>query len=295
MWRRTRNRRAPEMVVRYSVPSRWVRYDVRTIVTELTEAKAAVLALTSVPCQRSWAETLQEVQLKHEVAGTSRIEGAEFTDRELNQALLDETPEEILTRSQRQARAAVQTYRWIALLPDDRPIDGELICDIHRRIVTGCDDDHCPPGILRTSDQNVVFGAPPHRGADGGRECEQAFALLSQAIRTEFRDHDILVQALALHYHLGAMHPFLDGNGRTARASEALVLQRAGLRDTLFVALSNYYYDEKPTYLKTLSQARADDYDLTPFLNSGYGAFQFNADAYSSRLSITSPKHSFVI
>ena len=47
------------------------------------EAKAAILALTRMPYQRSWADELQYIQLKREVAGTSRIEGAEFTEKEL--------------------------------------------------------------------------------------------------------------------------------------------------------------------------------------------------------------------
>ena len=71
---------------------------------------------------------------------------------------------------------------------------------------------------------------------------------------------------MALHYHLAAMHPFLDGNGRTARAMEALMLRRAGLTDRAFVAMSNYYYDEKPAYLRILSEVRQQGYDLTPFL-----------------------------
>ena len=63
------------------------------------------------------------------------------------------------------------------------------------------------------------------------------------------------------------MHPFLDGNGRTARAMEALMLQRVGLRDTLFIAMSNYYYEEKPNYLKALSEKPVNfNHDLTPFL-----------------------------
>ena len=57
-------------------------------------------------------------------------------------------------------------------------------------------------------------------------------------IEHELRDHDPIIQALAAHYHVAAMHPFLDGNGRTARALEALMLQRAGLRDTCFIAMS---------------------------------------------------------
>jgi Fic family protein len=87
-----------------------------------------------------------------------------------------------------------------------------------------------------------------------------------EAIRTEFPHHDPLVQALALHYRIAAMHPFLDGNGRTARAMEALMLQRVGLRDTLFIAMSNYYYEQKTAYLQALNEARAGRHDLTPFL-----------------------------
>jgi Fic family protein len=65
------------------------------------------------------------------------------------------------------------------------------------------------------------------------------------------------------------MQPFMDGNGRTARAVEALMLQRSGLRDTAFIAMSNYYYDEKTTYLATLAAVRAAGHDLTAFLTFG--------------------------
>ncbi len=68
------------------------------------------------------------------------MEGAEFTERELD-AALRETPEQLRTRSQRQARAAVRAYRWISEIPPDRPVDEILIREIHRKIVTGADDD----------------------------------------------------------------------------------------------------------------------------------------------------------
>jgi hypothetical protein len=65
------------------------------------------------------------------------------------------------------------------------------------------------------------------------------------------------------------MHPFLDGNGRTARALEALMLMRAQLKGTLFVAMSNYYYDEKDKYLNCLSDVRQRHHDLTSFIKFG--------------------------
>lgn len=252
-------------VIRYHRPKDWIRYDRVAIFDELLGAKAAMTALVAIPYQRSWAQALQEIQLKREVAGTSRIEGAEFTEKELD-AALNESPEQLETRSQKQAAAAVATYRWIGSLPADRPIDESLILEVHRRIVRGCDDDHCPPGRLRERDQNVTFGAPRHRGIEGGEECAQGVRDLVGALRTVFQDHDPLIRALALHYHFASMHPFLDGNGRTARALEALLLQRTGLRDTLFIAMSNYYYEQKVKYLNALSDTRAAQHDLTLFL-----------------------------
>jgi Fic family protein len=252
-------------IIRYEPPRDWIHYDRLALIEELTEARATMLALKQIPCQRSWADKLQRVQLKREVAGTSRIEGAEFTEKELERAM-SETPRQLETRSQRQAATAVATYRWIATLPPDHPVDENLIREVHRRLVTGCDDDHCRPGNFRKRDENATFGAPRHRGVEGGDACVAAIRGLAEAVRGPFREHDPLIQALALHYHFAAMHPFLDGNGRTARALEAIMLRKTGLRDTLFIAMSNYYYEEKTSYLDALNQTRMNGHDLTAFL-----------------------------
>ncbi len=272
-------------MIPYEIPSDWIRYDGPALTNVLAEAKSAVLSLRTVPYQRRWVDALQELQLKREVEGTSRIEGAEFTQREL-EAAMRETPEQLFTRSQKQAHAAVQTYRWIAKIPNDYPINEDLIRSIHRRIVTGADDDHCPPGELRAREQNVNVGVPRHRGAEGGEECAKAFAALTRAIQHEYRDHDPLLQAIASHYHLAAMHPFLDGNGRTARALEALFLQRAGLRDTSFIAMSNYYHDEKNNYLAALAAVRSLRNDLTPFM-----LFALKGVAVQSQRLLTEIQH----
>ena len=245
-----------------------------------------IMLLKSIPYQRRWVDALQQMQLKLEVAGTSKIEGADFSGNELD-AAMKETPEQLFTRSQKQAHAATQTYRWIATIPEDRPIDEELIREIHRRIITGADDDHCPPGKFRECSQNVIFGTPQHRGVEGGEECLQAITRLVQAVQQEFGEHDPLIQALAIHYHLGAMHAFLDGNGRTARAVEALMLQRAGLRETAFIAMSNYYYDEKKGYLTSLNDVSDRDHDLTPFLRFGLRGIAIQ----SQRLAFEIRKH----
>ena len=220
-----------------------------------------------MPYQRRWARELHGIQLQMEISGTSQIEGAEFLADELETALTAKTHEELRTRSQQQALSALKAYEWVAQVPEDRPISPELIKTVHRLLVAGCDDDHCEPGGLRRDGQNVTFGSPRHRGVPGGRPCAEALEHLAKEVGTTFRGHDPLIQAIATHYHFAAMHPFLDGNGRTARALEALMLRRVGLKDVSFVPMSNFYHEAKETYLSKLAETRNRNHDLTPFLN----------------------------
>lgn len=256
------------MAISYVLPKQWIAYDALRIFQPLVDAKSVVEALKTTPFQRDWVHDLQRLQLKMEVSGTSRIEGAEFSEQELDDALSTDASA-LFTRSQRQAKAAADTYRWIAEIPDDRAVNVDLVREIHRRMVTGCDDDQCKPGGIRTRDHNVTFGIPKHRGCEGGEPCAQALESLVHALNHEFRDHDPLLQAMGLHYHFAAIHPFGDGNGRTARALEALLLQRSGLRDTAFVAMSNYYYEEKQSYLTVMTEVCEQSHDLTAFFRFG--------------------------
>ena len=55
------------------------------------------------------------------------------------------------------------------------------------------------------------------------------------------------------------MHPFDDGNGRTARALEAFMLRQAGVNDMVMVSLSNYYYEHKESTWRRSSPPGAKD------------------------------------
>lgn len=250
---------------RYTAPHHWTRYDKAAILDLLIAAKTEAGILRQMPYLPQWIKEVHEEQLRLEAAGTSRIEGAEFSEREQAEALIPDAPVH-LTYSQRQLRAADATYRWLRSQPADRPVNAEFILEIHRRIVTGCDDDRCEPGALRPAAWNVTFGTPRCRGVEGGDDCRATFVALCRAIAEAFRQHDGIIQAMATHYHIGAMHLFGDGNGRTARAVEAFMMRRASVNDLVMVSLSNYYYDHKDAYLAALYESRQRGHDLTPFL-----------------------------
>ena len=277
---------SPETASLYTLPQRWMSYDATAILDPLVEARIAASVLNRLPYLQQWINQVHEEQLRLEAAGTSRIEGAEFSDQEQEIALASQIPPHVdLTRSQRQLRAADATYRWLRSQPTDRPITPEFVLDIHRRMVTGCDDDYCDPGALRPSGWNVTFGTPRCRGAEGGDPCHIAFHGLCAAIAGEFRRHDRIIQALAAHYHIGAMHPFGDGNGRTSRALEAFMLRQAGVSGLMMVSLSNYYYEHKDDYLAAMSESRERGHDLTPFLRFALPAVSTRCNAVAANIT----------
>jgi Fic family protein len=274
-------------ISRYLTPQGWINYRVLDVANQLVRARTASGILNQLPYLPSWIEQALEEQLRLEAAGTTRIEGAVFSSEEEEDALsADIETVDGMTHSQRQLRAADGAYRWINSLPADLPINAELILGIHRRIVTGCDDDHCEPGALRRTGVEADFGTPLCRGAESGSELATAFTSLVSAIEHEYRRHDRVVQAIAAHYHLGAMHPFGDGNGRTARAVEAYMLRAAGVNEMVMVSLSDYYYEHQERYLAALYESRRRGHDLTPFLEFALGAVDAGCRRLADRILI---------
>ena len=67
---------------------------------------------------------------------------------------------------------------------------------------------------------------------------------------------DPVIQAIVAHVYIAMIHPFGDGNGRTARLIEFYILLRAGLPDMASHILSNHYNDTRQEYYRRLDQMR---------------------------------------
>ena len=271
-------------ISRYIPPPRWAIYDPGSVIDRLAEAKAAAGLLRRLPYLYQWIEHLKAIQLRREVEGTTRIEGANFSEQELDEALSTPGVRADLRHSQRQAQAAAAAYAWLQKQPAGRPVDVDFILQVHRLVVTGCDDDHCEPGAYRGVGNNATFGNPVCRGAEGGEDCAAALDSLCAAVAAAMRAHDPIIRALAVHYHLTAIHPFADGNGRTARAVEAFLLKQAGVNAPVPVSLSNYYYAHRDDYFAALSASRRKGHDITPFLQFALPAVTTQCNAVAGEI-----------
>lgn len=77
--------------------------------------------------------------------------------------------------------------------------------------------------------------------------------------------HPVLRAGIS-HYELVRIHPFLDGNGRVARAMATLILFREGYDIKRFFALEEYYDKNPAEYYQSLQSVTISDGDLTAWL-----------------------------
>jgi len=72
-------------------------------------------------------------------------------------------------------------------------------------------------------------------------------------------DLDPLIKMAVAHYQFEAIHPFLDGNGRTGRVLNILFLINVGLLSSPILYLSRYILQNKQDYYLLLSSVTRDE------------------------------------
>lgn len=68
------------------------------------------------------------------------------------------------------------------------------------------------------------------------------------------------------HYEVARIHPFIDGNGRTARLLAALILYKSGFDHRRFFALDDYYDQDRSIYYAALKTVEQNKGNLTTWL-----------------------------
>ncbi|MCL5019857.1 MAG: Fic family protein [Patescibacteria group bacterium] len=88
---------------------------------------------------------------------------------------------------------------------------------------------------------------------------------LIQFLNSELDMHPVLKSAIA-HYELVRIHPFLDGNGRVARALSTLILFQESYDIRKFFSLEEYFDSDAGAYYDALQSVSKKEGDLTAWL-----------------------------
>ncbi len=154
---------------------------------------------------------------------------------------------------------------------EDRPtnLDVSLIKHFNGLVLTGLPlEANVLPGEIRT----FSVGVGSYRSAPV-EDCSYLLERLCSFLNAT-RDQDIgldrlsvsVLLAIMAHLYLAWIHPFGNGNGRTARLLEFLLLLEGGVPAPAAHLLSNHYNQTRQMYYVELDRASSSGGDVIPFL-----------------------------
>lgn len=241
------------------------------------EARSKCRHLANTPLPPTMSERFLTLYLAKGVHATTAIEGNTLSEEQALEAVqgqlelpasqqyLQDEIQNIVRACDRIDKQVFQDGQGFTLTPD-------RLASLNRDVLQGLAvDDHVAPGELR--DGSVVVGGV-YRGAPAP-DCAFLLDLLCEWLNgPDFAQADdgretflrAFLRAVVAHVYIAWIHPFGDGNGRTARLVEFGILTAAGLPSVTAHLLSNHYNATRATYYRELDYASKSGGDLTRFL-----------------------------
>lgn len=103
-----------------------------------------------------------------------------------------------------------------------------------------------------TTIANSVKGEVIYTPPEGEQVISRKLKNLETYINLNDEETDPLIKMAVIHYQFEAIHPFIDGNGRTGRIINILYLVQNGLLELPILYLSKYIIEHKGDYYKKL-------------------------------------------
>lgn len=230
----------------------------------LGEARSKCEHLAGTPLKPAVARDLYQVTLVRGALATTAIEGNTLTEEQAR-GILDGTYKAPPSRAYQEQEVrnvldALQGVHDQIAAGSEIRLSTALICEFNRQVLQGTQlDPEVAPGRIRTG--SVVVGN--YRAAPA-EDCEYLLDRLVEWLDGPvFRNDDPEIQfaltvakAVFAHLYLAWIHPFGDGNGRTARLVEFVILAGCGqVPVPAAFLLSNHYNLTRDHYYRELAMA----------------------------------------
>lgn len=261
----------------------------------IAEAKTAIERAKLLP--------KQELKLRHQALvrmthASTKIEGNALNLRQV-EAIHARQKINAPARDIYEAENYLKALRYISqTVSQKKPITGKTILKIHRLVT----DKTLPKDqsgnyrkelvfvvrrrISDPKQQEILYTAPP---------AKKVIGLINDLIgwlnRAEKEEINPVIVAGVIHQEIAAIHPFADGNGRTARAFATLVLYRRGYDFRRLFALEDYYNRDREGYYQAINIGKNYEtrrVDLTTWLEYFIEGFKEEIDAVKARVTALS-------
>ncbi len=207
--------------------------------------------------------------LIQEAITSSQIEGAATTRRVAKEMLRSGRPPR--DKSERMILNNFYTMQKISIWKE-QPLSPDLVFEIHKTVTDQTLDNPDAAGRLRTLDEPVTVadastGEILHDPPQASELVERLEAMCEFANgKTPHQFVHPVVRAMILHFWLAYDHPFVDGNGRTARALFYWLMLRNGYWLFEFISISEVILKGPVQYGEAFLYTETDQNDLTYFI-----------------------------
>ncbi len=206
--------------------------------------------------------------LTEEAIATSQIEGANTSRKAAKELLLSQRPART-----KDEQMIINGYQVMQRLDELKDLDlsESLLLEIQKHITANTLDDDNDSGRLRTDKDKIVIRNPITQEvvfippAEAFLKTELKRLINFANIEQEEFMHP-LIKASILHFWIAYLHPFPDGNGRTARAIFHWYLLKKKYSLIKYLSVSRIIKGSRSEYDKSFLDAEHDDNDLTYFL-----------------------------
>jgi Fic family protein len=240
----------------------------------LGEAASKCEHIAGVPLRPSTAQMLHRLYLAKGALATTAIEGNTLSESEVLQHLdgtLKLPPSKEYLGQEIDNIVAACNLIANRLKGGDDALTFDRILEFNKMVLEKLAlEDGVVPGEIRR--HSVVVGSV-YRGAPP-EDCLFLTERLTEWLsgpdfhpRAGFEIASAILKAVVAHVYLAWIHPFGDGNGRTARLAELQILLAAGVPTPAAHLLSNHYNQTRSEYYRQLDLASKSGGDILPFLD----------------------------
>ena len=206
--------------------------------------------------------------LMEEAIASSQLEGAATTRPEAKKILREGRRPKNTSE-----RMIVNNYQTVSRLKKlrDKPLSRDLILEIHHEITKGTLESESDETAFRTTDDIVVSSkTDPTQVYHYPPKAAKILGMIDDLVVFANSDDEFIhpiVKAIIVHFLIGYIHPFNDGNGRTARALFYWFSIKHHYDLLEFISISRIFVHAPAQYARAYQLTETDNNDMTYFID----------------------------
>lgn len=247
--------------------------------TDIAEARVFIDRAKILPVQEIRLRRQALIRMTH---SSTAIEGNRLNVQEVGEILakkrIDAPKRDIY-----EVQNYIKALKYIEeIVTSKKSINEKVFLHIHK-LVTNKTLPEEQSGIYRKNPIYVVkrrIGFPDqvvYTGPSEKKVSNLCKNLISWINKNEKKSINPVIMAGVTHLEIAAIHPFNDGNGRTARAMATLILYKMGYDFRRLFALEDYYNQDRQSYYRAINTGEKyhdGKADFTPWLEYFIGGFK---------------------